>query len=59
MTNMYVHVRVCISVVRFYKLKALGVLVGFLEFCSLCLFDAIVDLHPMDEETYNDFLIGK
>ena len=25
----------------------------------LCLFDAIVDLHAMDEKMFNDFLIGK
>ena len=54
MTTMYVLVRVCIWTLGLYKLEALGVLVGFLEFCSLvvanllslclCLFDTITSL---------------
>ena len=59
MTNMYVLVKVCIWVLGLYKLEALGGLMGFLEFCSLCLFDVIIKLHPMIEKTFNDFLIGK
>ena len=31
----------------------------FLDICSLCLFDEIVDLHAMDEETFNELLIGR
>ena len=27
--------------------------------CSLCLFDAIVEFHVMDEKMFDDFLIGK
>ena len=34
MTTMYVLVRVCIWVLGFCKLEALGVLMGFLEFRS-------------------------
>jgi hypothetical protein len=59
MTSMYVLVKVCIWVLGFYKPDALGALIGFLEFCFICLFDAFVKLHPMDEKTFNDFLIGK
>ena len=59
MTNMYVHARVCIQILGFYKLEALGVLMDFLDICSLCLFDEIVDLHAMDEETFNELLIGR
>ena len=51
---------VCIWVLGFYTLEALGVLMGSLEFCSpnyglvimlLSLFvDAIVELHAIDEK---------
>ena len=63
---MCVLVRVCIWILGFYKLEALGTLMGFLKFsiwivasllCScLCLFDTIVELHAMDEEKFIDFL---
>ena len=53
---------------RFYKLEALGMLMDSLEFvlwivakllCScLCLFDASIKLHTMDEKKSNDFLLG-
>ena len=59
MTIMYVLIRICIRVLGFYKLEALGVLVDILEFslrivakllCScLCLFNTIVELHAMDD----------
>ena len=50
MTSMYVLVKVCIWVLGFYKLEALGgLLEGFLEFRSHCLFDVIVELHAMDD----------
>jgi hypothetical protein len=54
---------------KFYKLEVLEVFMSSIELslwmvanivCScLCLFDAIIELHAMDEETFNDFLIGK
>jgi hypothetical protein len=56
---MYAHARVCIWILGFYKLEALGALMGFLDICSLCLFDEIVGLHAIDEETFNELLIGK
>ena len=55
MTNMYVHARVCIWILGFYKLEVLGVLMGFLDICSLCLVDVIVDLHAINEEISNTF----
>jgi hypothetical protein len=45
---MYVLVRVCIYVLGFNKLEALGELMGFLDFSSLCVFNVIVELHAMD-----------
>ena len=33
--------------------------VARLLWSCLCLFHAIVDLHAMDENLFNDFLIGK
>ena len=30
---------------------------GFLKFWSLCLFDAIVELHATNEKVFDDFLI--
>ena len=66
MTTMNVLVGVCIWVLGFYKPKALGALMSFLELCSLfvtkslcfCLrlFDTIVELYAMDE---NDIFLGK
>jgi hypothetical protein len=66
------HVHSCYDshwVLGFYKLEALGVLMGSLEFCSpvlgellgscLCFFDAVVELQAMNGKTFNDFLIGK
>ena len=50
MIKMYVLVRVCAWVLGFYKLEALGALMGFLEFCSLCSFDTIIELHAMNEK---------
>ena len=68
MTTMFILVRFCICVLSFYKLNALGTLMAPLGFalqivdkliCScLCLLDAIVDLHTMDERIFNAFLIG-
>ena len=37
---------------------ALHIVAKVLWFC-LCSFDAMIELHPMDEELVNDFLIGK
>ena len=56
MANMYVHARVCIWIIGFNKLEALGALMGFPSFffLSLCLFDAIIDLHAMDREAFNE-----
>ena len=60
MTTMPILVKLCIWVLGFYKLGALGVLMGSLEFfspdcdkllCScLCLFDAIDKLHDMNKK---------
>ena len=56
-------------VLGIYKLEDLGVLMGSVEFAldilakllwfCLCFLDAIVELHAMDENLFNDFLIGK
>ena len=54
----------------FTKLKALEVLMGTLEFFALhivakllyyclCLFDAIMELHALVENTFNDYHIGR
>jgi hypothetical protein len=45
---MHVLVAICICVLGYNKLEALGALMGFFEFFSLCLFDAIVELHAMN-----------
>ena len=59
MTIMDVLVGVCIWILGFYKLEALGALMAFLKFSLqivanllrsfLYLFDTIVELHAMDE----------
>ena len=59
-------VRVCIWILGFYKLKALGTLMDFRKFslwivanllCSCpCLFDTIIELHTMNEEKFFNFL---
>ena len=69
MTTMSILVMICIWVLGFYILEALGVLVGSLEIycqivakllCScLILSNAIAKLHAMDEKIFNDFLIAK
>ena len=60
-------VRVCIWVLGFYKLEALGALLGSLEFFSLnlwlnfcalvfvCLMKIIIDLLAMDRRMFNNF----
>ena len=57
-----------IWVLGFYKIEALGALIGSLSFalhmvkslCScLCLFAATIELYPMDDKMFNDFIIGK
>ena len=69
MTTMSIIVRVCIWVLGFHKSEAPGQLIGCLcvllskfvakLLCSsLCLFDAIVELHAMGETLFNDFLFG-
>ena len=50
MTNKYVLVRVCICVLGFHKPEALGALMSFLEFLSLCVFNVFIELHAMDEK---------
>ena len=52
-----------------YKLEALGVLTGSLEFILclsyyvfclfFCLFNETIKLHAMNEDTFCDFFIGK
>ena len=59
MTNMYVLVEVCIWDLGYYKLESLEARMGFLELCSLCLFDIIVELHATNEKTFSDFPIIK
>ena len=56
-------------VIGVYKLEVLGVVMGSIEFAlhivdkllcfCLCLFDAIVELHAMDDKMFIDLLIGK
>ena len=64
MITMFILFGICIWVLGFINFKLLEsscVLSGLrLLLCSnLCLFDAIVELHAMDENLFNDFLIGK
>ena len=69
MATFSILVRVCIWVLVFNKLKAHGVPMALwvlhstswlklLCFC-LCLLDAIVELHAMDEKMLYGFLVGK
>ena len=53
--------RVCIWVLSFTKWAPLSFVLWIVPIvlCScLCLFDAIVEFHAMDEKSSNDFLIG-
>ena len=69
MTTMSILVMVDTWMLGFHELEALGMLIGSLDFSLrivalllcffLCFFDAIVELHAMDEEFLNDFLIGR
>jgi hypothetical protein len=69
-TTVSILVRVCIWGLGFYKLEVHGALMSSLEFflCGLwlsccvlvfCLFDAINELHAMDDKIFTHFFIGK
>ena len=52
---MHVLVTICICVLGYSKLEALGALMIFFEFFSLCLFYAIVELHVINEKYSSTF----
>ena len=64
MTTLFILIGVCIWVLGFPKLEALGALVVFLEFCSLdCGFIifllSLFVMQTMSKNLFTNFLIGK
>jgi hypothetical protein len=60
MTTLFIFVRVCICVLGFTNWRLLGNISSLEFLCySLCFFGAIVELHAVDENLFDDFLIGE